>query len=730
MKIHRRAAALGAVLTSLLLFALPVRSNAAEPVVLGYYADWTQWTLAPSAIPFENVTHLAHAFIWPDTAGNLQYESYFLPSNPSVAAHAAGVKVLVAIGGYTRSTAFPTVAASATARANFIQNVTQFVLANGYDGVDLDWEFPQNSTDRGNLNTLVRELRQHWQANGHDLLLTMAVNPNPYYGQWIDFATLSAYVDWFGAMTYDYHGGWSAHTGHNAPLWSDARDPDAAGSVHSSIAGYLMGQRGLSGDKIVAGIPFYGRVFNGATAPYSGYTWVSDIAYRDVLARSGDQALWDATAAVPYRSNTTANQFITYDDEQSVTLKARYALDQQLRGAMIWEISHDRLGNGTHPLLAAVAAELRTVTPVEPPAAPGHFAAGLVESERVPLAWSDLSNNEQRFEIERTTVSGGVPGSWEQVATPGANLTAWTDLSVSASTTYRYRLRAVNSAGASVWVGPVEVTTPAPPPWIDHLAAELSLARGSASTTAVEATHAQDGSVLRLSESVTGGSPSKRRSELSATLRFDVRPGKPITVFLNAWAPANVENDRFRVEGSVDGTAFIPLFTVNAATADALYQTATLDPSQAGSVWVRIVDTDRTAGYSRVDFLDIDHLFVRTETAGGGGGGGGGPEGTLHLGSFTGTSEVFRKWQAHADLLVHAAGETPLAGAVVTVGWSNGGSGSGSCTTGSDGRCRVSLFGLRTTVPSVTATVTGIAHPGMQWDTGSDHVPMSIEIRQ
>ena len=99
MKNARPSAALLAALTSLVLFILPLRSTAAEPVVLGYYADWTQWTLAPSAIPFENTTHLAHAFIWPDTAGNLQYESYFLPSNPSVAAHAAGVKVLVAIGG-------------------------------------------------------------------------------------------------------------------------------------------------------------------------------------------------------------------------------------------------------------------------------------------------------------------------------------------------------------------------------------------------------------------------------------------------------------------------------------------------------------------------------------------------------------------------------------------------------------------------------------------------------
>jgi hypothetical protein len=107
-----------------------------------------------------------------------------------------------------------------------------------------------------------------------------------------------------------------------------------------------------------------------------------------------------------------------------------------------------------------------------------------------------------------------------------------------------------------------------------------------------------------------------------------------------------------------------------------------------------------------------------------------GPDGTLHLGGFTGASDVFRKWQAHADLLIHAADETPLAGAVVTVRWSNGGSGSGNCTTGGDGRCRITLFGLRTTVSSVTATVTGISHASMQWDTSSDDVPLSIEIQQ
>lgn len=95
------------------------------------------------------------------------------------------------------------------------------------------------------------------------------------------------------------------------------------------------------------------------------------------------------------------------------------------------------------------------------PAAPSNLRAAAVSGSRVDLTWTHAATNESGFHVERKT---GPSGSWAQVATPGANATSFSDVTVQASTSYVYRVRAYNAAGASAWSNEAAVTTPAAPP--------------------------------------------------------------------------------------------------------------------------------------------------------------------------------------------------------------------------------------------------------------------------
>jgi hypothetical protein len=72
---------------------------------------------------------------------------------------------------------------------------------------------------------------------------------------------------------------------------------------------------------------------------------------------------------------------------------------------------------------------------------------------------------------------------------------------------------------------------------------------------------------------------------------------------------------------------------------------------------------------------------------------------------------------------VHKANETAAAGAVVTGTWSNGASGTSSCTTSNAGTCSVQVTKLAKTVASATFTVTGVTLANSTYTPTSNHDP-------
>ena len=173
--------------------------------VVGYYPQWVQSSLPISSIDFSVVTHVNHAFAWPDENANVQsYSNMFNISNAQTI-HSQGAKFLLSLGGWGNDVGFEAVVSSPSLRNDFINNLIDICDNYGYDGVDLDWEHPNSTQNRQYLNLLVAEMDSMFNDFDSELLITMAVPISNWSGQWYDFNFLKSHIDFFNAMTYDIH---------------------------------------------------------------------------------------------------------------------------------------------------------------------------------------------------------------------------------------------------------------------------------------------------------------------------------------------------------------------------------------------------------------------------------------------------------------------------------------------------------------------------------------------
>ncbi len=174
--------------------------------------------------------------------GNFYKLNKLKQSNPNL-------KTLLSVGGWTWSNHFSDVAADPAARSNFANSAVQVIRAYGFDGIDIDWEYPvegglpDNSTlpeDKHNFTLLLQETREKLTAagaqDGRSYLLTIAGHANPSYASTTELDAIAEILDWINIMTYDFHGDWEQTTNHNASLYSDPNDPDTANKFSADMA--------------------------------------------------------------------------------------------------------------------------------------------------------------------------------------------------------------------------------------------------------------------------------------------------------------------------------------------------------------------------------------------------------------------------------------------------------------------------------------------------------------
>jgi YD repeat-containing protein len=120
-----------------------------------------------------------------------------------------------------------------------------------------------------------------------------------------------------------------------------------------------------------------------------------------------------------------------------------------------------------------------TPTPPPVPLAPGNLAAVAVSSSQINLSWTDNSNNETGFKIERSADGG----TFTPLVTVAANVTAYNNTGLPASTTYFYRVKATNGAGDSLASNTASATTQSAAPTVP-----ANLAASAVSTSQINLT--------------------------------------------------------------------------------------------------------------------------------------------------------------------------------------------------------------------------------------------------
>ena len=124
-------------------------------------------------------------------------------------------------------------------------------------------------------------------------------------------------------------------------------------------------------------------------------------------------------------------------------------------------------------------------------------------------------------------------------------------------------------------------------------------------------TQANDGVSQSITEKLSGGKASKRYSYLEHRWSFSLASSQSVTVYANAWSGGSGDGDSFEFEYSVDnGRRWRSMFTVS-STSSSNTQSFAIPGTQSGTVLVRVVDSDRTAGQLELDTVYVDHLYMK-----------------------------------------------------------------------------------------------------------------------
>ena len=358
--------------------------------VIGYYPSWGKTEFSSNHA--SRLTHVVYAFLEMKADGSIVVGSAdpTHSTNPEqdaatslerleqmlkVAARFPHLKLMFAIGGWENSQYFSEVARNPDKRLTFMASVLKIIDLYGFDGVDLDWEYPVTGgaqegipDDKQNYILLMQELRlvlsqyQKEQDKTDPYLISFAGAA----GAWtldpgFDLPGLLQYADWVNVMTYDYFGAWEskwgAYTGTPAPLYF-AMPPRFSGktNVHFTIKYYVCHLK--NSHQVNMGLPFYGRFWRNVgdlidpkfdmwrkAEPVNGKFEGGYEPWRNIpgkyLQNPAFKKHFHNGSKTPYAWNPSDRIFLGYEDKRSLKFKIDYAVDKNLGGLMVWAIDQD-----------------------------------------------------------------------------------------------------------------------------------------------------------------------------------------------------------------------------------------------------------------------------------------------------------------------------------------------------------------------------------------------------
>jgi len=352
------------------LTAFSQDTSKVDKVFVGYVYRST------SNINFKLYTHLAHAFVTADENGVVRTNRNVPSRELTAQAHQARVKVLLSLGGWGWDKQFAAMVSKPEAEDRYVTSVLGMVDGFDYDGIDLDWEYPDTADEITGFERLTKRFRKQLDQLGvkksRPMFQTMAAAASTNTLKWLPNELLLETMDWVNVMTYDMAGEWTDYAGHHSPLFASAKQPGSPRSTELSMK-YLI-ERRVPANRLALGIPLYGKGFS-VSEPYTSTKNKAQGRrpggqYSRLVQLQKEQGWirqWDDETKNPWLVAPDRSAVIGYDDPESVALKTEWAMKLGLRGVFFWEINGDRLPDGTNPLQEAARRKFgQNVSKVNP----------------------------------------------------------------------------------------------------------------------------------------------------------------------------------------------------------------------------------------------------------------------------------------------------------------------------------------------------------------------------
>ena len=404
-------------------YSIDTSMNTGKHIVT-YFYNWSYYPerkmngFSTKDISWDRITQLNHGF-WEigddykvkptDEWADLQETKFVHSSGDTLKGHFGeyeyykskypNVKILISVGGWTRSNMFHETAASEEGRKIFAKSLVDTLEKYPFiDGFDINWQYPcvpreailtdnmkdfgnnAGNEDKENFTLLLKECRETLnQENLKNKMLTVVVSGDEGNLQCTEPDKFQQYVDYISVMSTDFLGDSSEITKAAEGIKRNPLDKRSYKLDLDGVINLLKNTYKVPAEKILltssldsSGLSSVEDGVNGDGIFKSGKKLFKDSTTEGVLSEYGNKYLWwyiknnleldnsgwkkyrDSFSKTPYMYNYSSKEFITYEDEYSLKAKCNYVIDEDLGGIAILNSGGDDFKN-SNPMHTIIA---------------------------------------------------------------------------------------------------------------------------------------------------------------------------------------------------------------------------------------------------------------------------------------------------------------------------------------------------------------------------------------